>query len=185
MAWVTLRRPLPWSAHEPTPARSNDCDDRSRIYGWRCSPCVAMSGQNSRKTLARASAPQGICVLDGELFAGVALARVISGRDALGDAAAQHLRNIEGIVPVIVTGDENARGSVGTALPEPTLAHGKVTLVLGKNGGQDKNHPVVAIRLIDKAAPGVRPVTADAFTEFWVGVCCLRHSRGDAHKDER
>ena len=46
------------SAAKPDPATTTRGCSGMRHQGWRCSTCVAMSGQNSRKTLVAASRPR-------------------------------------------------------------------------------------------------------------------------------
>lgn len=84
-------------------------------------------GPELTKYVGEGVAPQCISVLLGELFAGVARARVVGGGDTLSDGAACNLGNVERIVSVILARDEYASGGVGTALPAAALSQGVVT----------------------------------------------------------
>ena len=132
-------------------------------------------GPELAKDVGEGIAPDGVSVLDRQLFAGAVLTGIVAERDALSDGAAQQLRNIEAIVSVIIRGDKNPSGRVGATLPYPALAHGVVTLVLMKNRWQDKKHQVIAVGLIDKAAPVVLPEAAYAFAQLWMGIRAFRH----------
>jgi hypothetical protein len=50
--------------------------------------------------------------------------------------------------------------------------------------GQRENHEVIAVRLVQKAAPVILAISAKAFAEFRVGVAPLRERGSDADKNK-
>src|SRR5579885_2039023 len=130
-------------------------------------------------------APHRPSVLDRQGTRGAVRARVVRGGDRLRDAAAENLRSVEGIVPVVIRRDENTGSRVNSPLPKSALSHGVIPLVLVKNGRQGEDNQVVAACLIQKAAPVIFSVAGQALAQLRVGIGCLSHQRSDAHEDKR
>src|SRR5260370_30719500 len=91
-------------------------------------------GPELAKHVGESVAPQRVSVFLGQLFSGVAGARIVGGGDALSNGTARNLRNVERIISVIFARHENARSGVRAALPEPVLSQRIITLVLMKQG---------------------------------------------------
>ena|SRR6516162_11909667 len=103
-------------------------------------------GPELAENVGQSVASQSIRIFFGELFAGIALAWIVGRGNSLSDAATQHLGNIESIVAVVFSCNEDASRSVCTALPEPTFSQVHNSADLGERrsaGGKSPSsyHP--------------------------------------------
>src|SRR6185312_7236410 len=115
-------------------------------------------------------AEQSVAVLRGEFAPGTVGARVVRGRNALRDAAADKLSPVDGEVAVVVGRHKDATNGVSSTLENRPATKRIVALVLMQYRGKCPNDPVVAIRLVDPATPGVRPETGNTLAERGMAV---------------
>ena len=141
-------------------------------------------GPELAENVGQSVASQSIRIFFGKLFAGIALAWIVGRGNSLSDAATQHFGNIESIVAVVFSCNEDASRSVCAALPDPTFSQGIIALILVKGGRQEANHPIVTIRLVHEAAPVVCPIGARVRAQLGVSVGTKGQSRSDAYEDE-
>src|SRR6185312_6443139 len=140
-------------------------------------------GPKLAKYVGESIAGNGISILHREIAARLA-ARVVADRNSLCNPAAEYFGCVKAGVAVIIRRDHHPRCRVDGPLEHVPRTFGIVAFILMKDGGHDENDPVVAIRLVKKAAPVVSAVPREPIAQFLVRIRAFGQRRRNPDEKE-
>ena len=127
----------------------------------------------------------GVAEFSGEDREAGGAGGIVGSRDDLGEDLGAETGYVRCLVAAVGASDDLPADDIEDADGNAALiAHGIVTRVLVQEAGQQPCAEIGAVGLVEEAAPGVGPESADAFAQNGVGVDAFRGQRGDAEEDE-